>query len=357
MADTSYSYKFVQELADTFDVTPADLTKVQAEVDALKTNVSENTGAIEQNTGDIAANRADIEQAKADIAKSAEDIAAAAKHYVDTKIAAIPSSSSANNIAPATVKTAPTGGEETVSIGNGAQVASSNGVAVGNGSYCAHRESAAIGNASATDREFTVSIGANGTTRKLAFMGAPEKDTDGANKRYVDDSISTHANAKADSVNAGHVKIAHTVTNDAAEGVAVSPDAVYAYAPAKGQAVEGPFESASKVTALASTSDFKAYSGDCEICGSKNNFLTGHIVLAIQTDVAVPSTPKVCENNTGAPLPVTVLSSAYGTMTPVGSVSSGQIDTRGRLIGATLPQSGMCYIVSFFGQLNVRSNQ
>lgn len=32
----------------------------------------------------------------------------------------------------------------------------------------------------------------------------------------------------------GHVKIAHEVTNDSADGVAVSPDAVYAYAPNRG---------------------------------------------------------------------------------------------------------------------------
>lgn len=38
----------------------------------------------------------------------------------------------------------------------------------------------------------------------------------------------------------GHVKIAHEVTNDSTDGVAVSPDAVYAYAPAKGMAAEMP---------------------------------------------------------------------------------------------------------------------
>lgn len=38
----------------------------------------------------------------------------------------------------------------------------------------------------------------------------------------------------------GHVKIAHEVTNDSADGMAVSPDAVYAYAPAEGMAAEMP---------------------------------------------------------------------------------------------------------------------
>lgn len=38
----------------------------------------------------------------------------------------------------------------------------------------------------------------------------------------------------------GHVKIAHEVTNDYTDGVAVSPDAVYAYCPEKDMAVEMP---------------------------------------------------------------------------------------------------------------------
>lgn len=38
----------------------------------------------------------------------------------------------------------------------------------------------------------------------------------------------------------GHVKVTHEVTNDSTAGVAVSPDAVYAYAPAKGMAAEMP---------------------------------------------------------------------------------------------------------------------
>lgn len=40
----------------------------------------------------------------------------------------------------------------------------------------------------------------------------------------------------------GHVKIAHEVTNDSTDGVAVSPDAVYAYCPKKGMAAEMPAE-------------------------------------------------------------------------------------------------------------------
>lgn len=38
----------------------------------------------------------------------------------------------------------------------------------------------------------------------------------------------------------GHVKVTREVTNDSTAGVAVSPDAVYAYAPAKGMAPEMP---------------------------------------------------------------------------------------------------------------------
>lgn len=38
----------------------------------------------------------------------------------------------------------------------------------------------------------------------------------------------------------GHVKIAHEVTNDSTDGVAVSPDAVYAYCQANGMAAEMP---------------------------------------------------------------------------------------------------------------------
>lgn len=38
----------------------------------------------------------------------------------------------------------------------------------------------------------------------------------------------------------GHVKVTHEVTNDSRNGVAVSPDAVYAYCPAKGMATEMP---------------------------------------------------------------------------------------------------------------------
>ena len=44
----------------------------------------------------------------------------------------------------------------------------------------------------------------------------------------------------ADAQMYGHVKVTHEVTNDSAAGVAVSPDAVYAYAPAKGMAAEMP---------------------------------------------------------------------------------------------------------------------
>lgn len=44
----------------------------------------------------------------------------------------------------------------------------------------------------------------------------------------------------ADAQMYGHVKVTHEVTNDSTAGVAVSPDAVYAYAPAKGMAAEMP---------------------------------------------------------------------------------------------------------------------
>ena len=46
----------------------------------------------------------------------------------------------------------------------------------------------------------------------------------------------------ADAQMYGHVKIAHEVTNDSTDGVAVSPDAVYAYCPAKGMSAEMPAE-------------------------------------------------------------------------------------------------------------------
>lgn len=44
----------------------------------------------------------------------------------------------------------------------------------------------------------------------------------------------------ADTQMYGHVKVTHEITNDSTTGVAVSPDAVYAYAPAKGMAAEMP---------------------------------------------------------------------------------------------------------------------
>lgn len=40
----------------------------------------------------------------------------------------------------------------------------------------------------------------------------------------------------------GHVKIAHAAGDDSTDGVAVSPDAVHAYCPAKGMAAEMPAE-------------------------------------------------------------------------------------------------------------------
>nr|DAF93352.1 MAG TPA: hypothetical protein [Podoviridae sp. ctnuR9] len=48
----------------------------------------------------------------------------------------------------------------------------------------------------------------------------------------------------------GHVKIAREVANDSTDGVAVSPDAVYAYAPAKGMAIELPVDGEQLLTAL-----------------------------------------------------------------------------------------------------------
>lgn len=73
----------------------------------------------------------------------------------------------------------------------------------------------------------------------------------------------------------GHAKIVHEVTNDSTDGVAVSPDAVYAYCPAKGMAAEMP-ASGDYLTSTVFTRD-----GDGSVSLTKNGQLcvTGTIIF------------------------------------------------------------------------------
>ena len=57
----------------------------------------------------------------------------------------------------------------------------------------------------------------------------------------------------------GHVKIAHEVSNDSTDGVAVSPDAVYAYAPDRATTPVIPHDGETITFAAADTSPFDTY--------------------------------------------------------------------------------------------------
>lgn len=76
----------------------------------------------------------------------------------------------------------------------------------------------------------------------------------------------------ADELMYGHVKVTHEVTNDSNAGVAVSPDAVYAYAPAKGMAAEMPV------------------SGDYLIPGDYNKYGSGAVALTKNGQLCVTNT-------------------------------------------------------------------
>lgn len=111
----------------------------------------------------------------------------------------------------------------------------------------------------------------------------------------------------------GHVKIARKVTNDSTDGVAVSPDAVYAYAPAKGMAVELPVGSDQLLIALqpddGGGSATIEKSGTGIVCATKNKVLsvTGWIAYTFRHSTSSDiSTLAAWDNLTGVEIPVLV---------------------------------------------------
>lgn len=90
----------------------------------------------------------------------------------------------------------------------------------------------------------------------------------------------------------GHVKIAHEVTNDSPDGVAVSPDAVYAYCPEKGMAAEMPAEG----DYLTSTVFTKQ--GDGRVSLTKNGQLcvTGTTVFITDVPTNTPANTLAFDN-------------------------------------------------------------
>lgn len=90
----------------------------------------------------------------------------------------------------------------------------------------------------------------------------------------------------------GHVKIAHEVTNDSTDGMAVSPDAVYAYCQAKGMAAEMPAEG----DYLTSTVFNRA--GDGRVSLTKNGQLcvTGTIVFFTNIPINTPANTLAFDN-------------------------------------------------------------
>lgn len=172
MADASYSHKFMGALADSLGWKPGDVQKALDEIAALKATPQMNL----------------------------------------------------DSVSPLTVNTSASASATGFAAGDYAQ-AEDYSVAIGR-QASAVRGSVAIGpNATATEAN-TFSVGdARGDYNRIVNVADPVGDHDAATKAYVTERTPT-----ADAQTAGLVKVAHEVTNDSTEGVAVSPEAVYKYA-------------------------------------------------------------------------------------------------------------------------------
>lgn len=100
----------------------------------------------------------------------------------------------------------------------------------------------------------------------------------------------------------GHVKIAHEVTNDSTTGMAVSPDAVYAYAPAKGMAAEMP------VSGDYLTSDDYTKNGLGKVALTKNGQLcvTGTMLFYAEVPANTDINTLAFNNKLNSPIPCLV---------------------------------------------------
>lgn len=134
----------------------------------------------------------------------------------------------------------------------------------------------------------------------------------------------------ADELMYGHVKIAHEVSNDSTAGIAVSPDAVYAYAPAKGMATEMPVSG----DYLTST-DFSRYNTSGHVSLTKNGQLcvTSTIVFTTSVPPNVNVDELTFDNKLNVPIPCVAWWGEGSLVNPYISniMPSGHLDATGAL--------------------------
>lgn len=139
----------------------------------------------------------------------------------------------------------------------------------------------------------------------------------------------------------GHVKVTHEVTNDSTAGIAVSPDAVYAYAPAKGMAAEMPVSG----DYLTST-DFSRSNTSGRVGLTKNGQLcvTSTIVFRATVPANTPIETLSFDNKLNAAIPCVALCDASYTVNPYISriMPNGRLDAN-RSINVT---DVLCVIVT-----------
>lgn len=97
----------------------------------------------------------------------------------------------------------------------------------------------------------------------------------------------------------GHVKIAHEVTNDSTDGVAVGPDAVYAYAPAKGMTAEMPASG----DYLTSTAFTKRGDGKVSIMKNRQLCVTGTMIFNTHVQPGTDINTLPFNNTSGVSIP------------------------------------------------------
>lgn len=175
------------------------------------------------------------------------------------------------------------------------------------------------------------SVGMDTETVKqaLAEINQLQRQTQALEVAVQGKALTNHASQQAifgtaDEQMYGHVKIAHEVTDDSTDGVAVSPDAVYAYAPAKGMAVELPHVNEPLLVppaGLTHTGGFVTKTTDGTLCVTDTAWYTG-------TKPAGTDIDRIkWTNKTGVNIPIIFelngILNAYGThITPAGYINA-----------------------------------
>lgn len=152
----------------------------------------------------------------------------------------------------------------------------------------------------------TKSVGMDAETVKqaLAEINQLQQQTQALEVAVQGKAPTNHASQQpifgtADEQMYGHVKIAHEVTNNSTDGVAVSPDAVYAYAPAKGMAVEMPASG----DYLTSTAFTKSGQGKVSIMKNGQLCVTGTMIFQTTVQPGTNINTLPFNNTSGVSIP------------------------------------------------------